>query len=310
LLVPVLFLAAVWPLGRPAAAQDSEGSHCGSDVGLEPARAVVRVIDAETIALDDGSEVRLAGILAPRRPMTVGAVSAHEPYAPEVAARAALGALVLDRSVEMRALQTPLDRYGRRRAHVFAQAQGKRTWVQGALLAQGHARAWGYQDSDACLREMLLQEASAREAGRELWGNAAFAVRAAANVRELMRLRSTFQLVEGRVTGVTQSGGRVYVNFGDDWRTDFTAGVLRRKVVANLERGEIEALRGRRVRVRGFIERRNGPFVEISTWAQVELLEFADVRAAGTSAEQRMPASGPDVPPQKKRTPGDDAGRP
>src|SRR5688500_18451436 len=52
-------------LGASAAtASAAEGTACELEAG--PRRTVARVVDGETLALDDGSEVRLVGALAPR----------------------------------------------------------------------------------------------------------------------------------------------------------------------------------------------------------------------------------------------------
>ena len=61
-----LLLAAA---ARPTRAEDQQPQQeqtCTLEAG--PTRSVVRVIDAETVLLDDNEEVRLIGALAPRSP--------------------------------------------------------------------------------------------------------------------------------------------------------------------------------------------------------------------------------------------------
>jgi hypothetical protein len=73
---------------------------------------------------------------------------------------------------------------------------------------------------------------------------------------------------------VRQSGGTVYVNFGRRWTRDFTLTVPRRLQAAFREAGrDPQMLEGRRVRVRGWLERRTGPIIEASAPEQIELLE-------------------------------------
>ncbi len=90
-----------------------------------------------------------------------------------------------------------------------------------------------------------------------------------------MGLRSTFQIVEGRVEAIAEVRGAVYLNFGSDWRDDFTAGVVRGRKAAKVANPAFDAsaLKGKRVRVRGWIERRNGPFIEIVHPGQIEVLD-------------------------------------
>ena len=56
----------------------------------------------------------------------------------------------------------------------------------------------------------------------------AYRVLEAGNVERLGRLTRSYQLVEGVVAQVGESGGRVYLNFDKDWRRDFTI-LLERK---------------------------------------------------------------------------------
>lgn len=99
-----------------------------------------------------------------------------------------------------------------------------------------------------------------RRARLGLWSEPAYAERAAYRTRELMRYRSTYQLVMGRVARVATAGGRRYLNFGTDWREDFTVGIASAALRADPGwAAALQAMEGRVLRVRGWIERRNGP---------------------------------------------------
>lgn len=242
-----------------------------------PTRAVVRVLDAETIVLDDGSEVRLIGALAPRLPE----VAAGAPvWPPERDAEAALSELILGRSVELGFAGRRTDRHGRLLAHVFLNSDAGRIWVQGHLLSHGHARAYGLPESTSCLTELLAHERLAREGRTGLWSNAAYQERGAYRTYELLRYRNTFQIVRGRVTNAAETKKYVYLNFGSDWRQDFTAGVPLRSVGRSPALLEwLKALKGRSVRVRGWIERRNGPFIEVTDPMQIEVVDHEALTA-------------------------------
>ena len=163
-----------------------------------------------------------------------------------------------------------MDRYGRRLAHLFVEQGGERVWVQGELLVAGHARAYGLPGSYACMPEMLAHERVARQARHALWGNAAYAIRAARRTRELMRRRNSYEIVAGTVAKVAATKARTYINFGADWRGDFTAGIEGRVLRANPEWAKtLASLEGRRVEVRGWIQYRNGPYVDIEDPSQI-----------------------------------------
>lgn len=281
-----------------------------------PLRAVVEVRDAETLVLDDGSEVRLSGVLAPRNP-ALDQSMATWPLLAE--AHEALRSLVEGRSVALAYGGRRADRYGRQLAHLFVKGRdGSRVWVQGQILSQGLGRAFGLPGSTVCLEEMIAHERLARDERAGLWANAAYQLRAAHAPRELMRYRNTFQLVRGRVRKVSATRGATYLNFGADWREDFTIAVPGglRRVSPGWFQG-LKDLAGQDVVVRGWIERRNGPMIEIAAPADLEIVH-PPRGLAGTRTEpwrQRARASGegssinPDAggsrPPGKAKRPAE-----
>lgn len=251
----------------PATAADAP--RCVLERG--PARAVVKVIDGETLALDDGSQVRLIGALPPRA-LDGGADEAAWPLAQE--ATDELKRLALGKSVELGFAGSKYDRYGRLLAQVFIRGGDERLWLQGAMLRTGYARAYALPGSTACLGDLVAAEGQALDARAALWGHAAYQVRSAGRHQELLRFRSTYQIVEGQVLSVADVRGQIYLNFGGNWREDFTVAVRpRQKRAFDESKFDFNALKGRRVRVRGWIERRAGPMIELYHPAQIEVLQ-------------------------------------
>lgn len=245
-----------------------------------PTRAVVAVLDGETLKLDDGAELRLIGALSPRAPDTGGSDTSF--WEPETAARGALEKLVLGRSIELAYLGRRTDRYGRLLAHAFItalpsvgepEAEPERIWVQAHQLGLGHARAYTLPTSTGCAAQLLAHEAVARAANAGLWGHAAYQVRDATKPRDLARWRSTFQIVEGTVVRVVETRGATLLTFGNEGTSEFVV------VLKSSERRDMKGalaavneLAGKRVRVRGWIERRSGPAIEIHHPAQIEIV--------------------------------------
>lgn len=233
-------------------------------------RTVVRVIDGETLMLEGGSELKLVGALAPRAFDAAGEASAW-PLADQ--ARLTLERIASGRGIRVAYSGRRLDRYGRLLGHAFlGGADG--AWLQGEMLKRGLARAYALEGSTACLAELIAHEAVAREAAIGLWSEPVYAVRSSDDTRGLLRLAGTYQIVEGRVTAVSDVRGSLFVNFGEDWRQDFTA-VLRaapRRQGKGPEHAALAELKGQRIRVRGWIERRGGPMVELPHVAAVEVL--------------------------------------
>lgn len=250
--------------------------------GLEkgPVRSVTRIIDGETVALDDGTELRLVGVLAPRA-IDVGAEPGAWPL--ETAVRRKLHALLLGESIELAFGGERLDRYGRLQAHAFlVEAGGGRRWVQGELIGQGLARAYTLAGNRACARELLAAEQPARAARRGLWAEAAYRIRRADKPAELLRYRATFQVVEGRIVRVAELRSRIYLNFGRNWRRAFSASLRRdERYLLGEHSVRPRDLEGKLVRVRGWIEQRRGaPVIDLSAAGGLEVPGAPELPAA------------------------------
>lgn len=224
---------------------------------------VVSVIDGDTVVLADGSEVRLVGIQAPKLPLGRPGFEAW-PLADE--AKAALETLTLGQVLSLGYGGRRTDRHGRRLAHLFDDAG---IWIQGALLGDGLARVYSFADNRALIPEMLTRERRARAAGRGIWRHPFYAVRTADEAGNVI---DRFALAEGVVLDTAVVRGRRYINFGEDWRTDFTVTFDRRAAPLFEEAGlDIADLEGRAVRVRGWVESYNGPLIEITHPEQIEV---------------------------------------
>lgn len=283
----ILAIAAVLAariVSTPAELAAQEPACAG--LALGPARTVTRIIDAETVALDDGGELRLIGTLAPRA-IDVGGEPGQWPL--EIAAREELRALTLGRSIELGFGGERTDRYGRLQAHAFIRQGDERRWVQGHMLRQGLARAFTMAGNRACGAELLAAEWPAREARRGLWAEAAYRVLSTERPIELLRQRATFQLVEGRIQRVASVRGVMFLNF-EGGRGGFSA-YLRHTDAAllGLVAADASATEGKAVRVRGWIEERNGaPVIDLSVAGQIELLPAPEAQPPGLIETGRL----------------------
>lgn len=232
--------------------------------GIERGR-VAAVVDGGTFTLADGRTIRLAGLDVPRGGTPGDRQSRRQSVA--VAAQDVLSSLLGTGEVAVAPVGPGTDRYGRVLAQV-ADAQGR--WVQAELVARGYGRVMLFADSGEGLRPLLALEAVARKARRGLWALPEFRVIPA---DEAGRHLDSFQLVEGRVRSVDRKAGKTFLNFGEDWRNDFTvmiAGKTRRPLIAaGLDPAEAQ---GKMLRVRGWIKSRNGPLIEIVHSDQIEVI--------------------------------------
>jgi endonuclease YncB( thermonuclease family) len=267
------------PLGALLLVVPAAHAACELEPG-EQARAV-EIVDGDTLVLDNGRQVRFTGIQAPKLPLGRANFKAW-PLAGE--AHSALSALALDGSVALRHGGSREDRHGRILAHLFVvDAEGGEVWLQHEMLRRGLARVYTFRDNRACAAELLAVEREAREARRGIWADPFYAVRAADDTAMLERLHGGFELVEGVVVSAAVVRGRIYLNFGEDWQDDFTVTVApgdARLFLDDRIWGELlgqnsnpSGLAGRRVRVRGWLGRYNGPEITLTHPEQIELLD-------------------------------------
>jgi micrococcal nuclease len=223
--------------------------------------AVAEVLAGDLVRLSDGRAVRLAGIRVP-------AADAGQPGAERFAeqARAELIRLLDGQTVRLAPADAGHDRYGRLVAQI---ERSDGLWLQGALLEQGLAQVQTRPGEAARAAEMLVLEQAARAAGRGLWAEPAFMPQDAGALRDG---RGGFRIVRGQVLRVAPTESHLYLNFGADWRVDFTVRVRRAELDGVFAGADLEGLTGRLVEVRGVVLEAGGPLIELSHPEQLQVL--------------------------------------
>ena len=226
---------------------------------------VVQVVDGDTLVLDDGRQVRFVGIQAPKLPLGRPDFPTW-PLAPE--AKALVEELVLGHDVKLHLAPAPQDRHRRVLAHLSRASDG--LWVQGELLKRGYARVYTFPDNRVLADELLAFERQARADKRGIWGVPYYQIRTPENVRHDI---GTFQLVEGRVFDVAHVKRTIYLNFAMNWRKDFTIQIDAKRAGDFAAAGvDLKKLRGKRVRVRGWVKSKNGPLIMLDHPERLEIL--------------------------------------
>lgn len=222
---------------------------------------VEAVPTAKTLLLENGQVVRLAAIQAPNR-------ARHAQERNDTLAEQAhrwLEAQVRGDRVRVEAVSRTPDRHGRIVARVY---DGEGRLLQAELLRAGMGWAYTFPDTRDMAAELLAAEREAEAAQRGVWAEPDYAV---LEPDDAMPYRGEFRLVEGDVRSVNESKGRYYLNFGEDWKTDFTLMVSARDA-RRFEEGWLMGLAGKRVRVRGWLFRMNGPAMELTHPEQLEVI--------------------------------------
>jgi micrococcal nuclease len=197
---------------------------------------VVEVVSGDMVRLDDGSDLKLAGITAPKL---------SEPYGE--ASRERLANMVLGKDVELLSSGAAKDPFGRRLAQL-RMAKGRR-WVQGRMLSEGAVRVRTFPESRALASMMLRREGEARNKARGLWALPRYRVMLP---NEALAATPGFALVEGQVGHVTTSGEARLLDLGHGFRVEIPARAIQDFDSAGRSPARLE---GRLVRVRGYVGR-------------------------------------------------------
>lgn len=244
--------AALLAGGHGAAAQDAPCYGPAVAQGI-----VASVADGRTLTLEDGREIRLAAIAVPE----VGDEAET--------ARQALARIVGEQSVAISPSGRGEDRYGR----LVGYATAGPNLVQDALLAAGHARLTPNVTDAACAPHLRAIEKAARASGRGFWAGAAFAPRNADKPADIRHDLGRLTLVRGKVLSVRERGATIFVNFGRQWSRDFSVTIQKRNrtglAAAGLDPGN---WLNREVEVRGIVEDRGGPAIEVARPEQIEFV--------------------------------------
>lgn len=245
----VLLLLAAGP-GPAGAAGAVSG---GQVTGL----VAVGALDGDTLALSDGSRLRLAAIEAPR--LDPGWPDA-KPWPLSREAQAALARLAVGHHLSLRPVRPSRDRFGRRLAYAFDDAGHL---VQGEMVERGLARVYVLAQGASPLPKgrgakklfasLLADEAAARQARLGIWALPFYRVR---TPEAAARTGDGYVLVDGQVQSVVLARRAVYLLLagasGPGWRLSVEVPAKAHGAFARA-RIDLDRLAGRRVLIRGWI---------------------------------------------------------
>ncbi len=267
----VLALLGLWPMVVLAEAPELKPYGVMHSV-------VKSVVDGDTLRLENGLTVRLLDINTPELPHEN---RAGQPLANE--AKQALRAIVEGKPVAVQLGARVYDPYDRVLGHVFLN-QGTNRWVNGGMVASGLAHVYTFPDNRVYGPELLALEDKARVQGYGLWALPRWSIRDA-NTCCAETDMGRFVVVEGEVQQVARVGERTYLNFGRDWRTDFTVAIDKKNekfFKTKAEQGNTKKTKkqpfnpnqfvGKRVQVRGIVTPVNGAMVKVTHPEQIQVV--------------------------------------
>ncbi len=179
-------------------------------------------------------------------------------------ARRTLEQLLTGKTVTVHTGKNARDRHER----LLGQAYAGDVWLQGAMLRKGYAMVYSFADTPAELvQTMLAEERAARQEKLGIWADPYFRI---LSPEETGQSLHRFRLVEGKVESVRTVRGNIYINFSRDWRGKFHLFISRKNADA-FTPGELKALEGRAIRVRGWINYYKSPMISLTHPGQIEI---------------------------------------
>ncbi len=231
-----------------------------------PADTVKEIIDPLTIRLEREGLARIGSLDIPDL----------TPYAQGPIAESAMA--ILKHMLEgkrVRVFQTQDKIKGRKnrlnQLMVHLSLEGSDSWVQGILVRLGLARVRTDPSNTELTRELYALEEMARAEKLGLWAFPEYRILKAEETADKI---NSFQIVEGRVVSAARKQNNIYLNFGNDWREDFTVGIASSDAKTFFKANmNPQDLNNKTIRVRGWLRSYNGAYMEIDHPERVEILE-------------------------------------
>lgn len=222
------------------------------------------------LTLGDGSKLKIAGIDPPR----------PTPSDPDLDSRTRgeLSRWLAGQEISFYPLEVGKDRWGRIVAFVYALAPQQlqsevRLSVGEALIDAGLARYEPSAAAHACRSALLAAERGARALRLGLWADPYYAVIGASDRESLAERAGSPVVVEGRVTGTAGRRPRLALYFGPRKGVDLSVTMFARNSKEfEAAYSVLAGLAGATIRVRGFLDTRFGPQIEISNPDAVEII--------------------------------------
>ncbi len=278
-----LAAVAVAALAAPAdAAAAKRKITCTTDQAV-PAE-VASIDERLDLTLVDGTVLKLAGIDPP-------GPTPDDPALDQMAGKR-LSAWLAGRKIRFRALDDRKDRWGRISALVFAEGGtpgGPLLSVAAAVLDAGLGRFVAVEAARPCRPVLLAAEAAARKARLGVWADPYYAVIAASDRDALYERTGTSVVIEGEVVGVEAGRFRTTLLLGSRHGRDFSVTIAQRNVEIFRAAGlDPDGSKGKVFRVRGLLDTRFGPQIEISSPDEIEIV--SDHVEVSPDPKQHFPA--------------------
>jgi len=243
---------------------------CQERFNLQSIR-VKEVIDGDTIVLENGRILRYIGIDTPEVRRRVGERWISDPQPFGLEAKEFNRKLVEGKYVRLEFDVQKVDRYRRLLGYCFVPTEdGDEIFVNAKLLEEGYAVLFTHPPNVKYVGLFVSLQKKAREEKKSIWKEES--VISSDNAYKYI---GKIKTVEGRVLNIHEGEKAIHLNFGRDWKKDFTV-VVFKKDLSNFTNNGIypsKDYQNRFIRVTGLIKEYNGPEIIVSHPSSIEVIE-------------------------------------
>jgi micrococcal nuclease len=226
---------------------------------------VTQIVDGVTIIVNNTTTLNIPMLYIPWE-------TPREPGAGMLRAKEYLDKELKDRFV--RVYQVRNQNRGQTNAMGHVQAYIERDdglWIQRDMVEKGLAFVYPSQSHYDYADALFKAEEKARVDKAGFWADEKWNVM---TDEEAKSLDNRFAIVEGTIEKIVTRNNTIYLNFERDWKTDFTISIdsAKRRDFARAGANPMQ-WQGKKVRVRGWLQQYNGPYIEIFHPSQIELIK-------------------------------------
>ncbi|MBN2483387.1 MAG: thermonuclease family protein [Candidatus Omnitrophica bacterium] len=238
---------------------------CSSPVDYSHIK-VIEAIDGDTVMLENRHLLRYIGIDTPETRVRQDGRWIEQPALYGQEAKSFNRDLVEGKYVRVEFDLESQDKYGRLLGYVFVDDM----FVNEKLLREGYAVLYTYPPNVKYVDRLVSAQREARQTNRGFWG--AYEIIAA---QDASKWFGHIRTVRGRVQNIFQSGKAVFLNFGDNWRDDFTVVIFNNAFEYFYKQNihPVTYYKGKTVEVTGRIREYNGPEIIVNSPQEIIIIK-------------------------------------
>lgn len=231
---------------------------------------VKEVIDGDTIVLNNGKVLRYIGIDAPEIKRYIGGDFIYDPQPFALEAKEFNRSLVEGKKIKIEFDIQKIDNYGRLLGYCFVSTDRQDTFINAKLLEEGFASLHTKPPNVKYTDLFVSLQRKAREKEKGIW-KSKFLLSSDEAHKYIGQLKS----VEGKVLNISESKKALHLNFGKDWKKDFTVIIFKRDLSNFTHQGIFPSkdYKNKFLRVTGLIKEYNGPAITVFHPSSIEIIE-------------------------------------